>query len=97
LPCQKRKDATRALLHLHASSIELVIADIMMPKMKGRRFQEHVRRRRPDIKVLIVSGYEEMDLKRRDLLDARSAFLQKPFDLDVLAAKVRGLLNTKSA
>jgi signal transduction histidine kinase len=79
----------------YASSIKLVIADIMMPKMKGRHFQEHVRRRRPDIKVLIVSGYEEMDLKRQDLLEPRSAFLQKPFDLDVLVAKVRKLLNTK--
>ena len=63
----------------HASSIALVIADIMMPKMKGKQFQEHIRRQRPDIKVLIVSGYEETDLKRRDLLDPRSAFLEKPF------------------
>jgi DNA-binding response OmpR family regulator len=81
----------------HASSIKLVIADIMMPKMNGRQFQEQVRRRRPDSKVLIVSGYEEMDLQRRDLLDPRNAFLQKPFDLDVLLAKVRGLLNLDSS
>jgi CheY-like chemotaxis protein len=82
-----------SVFEAHISSIELVIADIMMPKMKGREFQEHVRRLCPDIKVLIVSGYEEMDLKRRDLLDPRSAFLQKPFDLDVLVAKVCGLLS----
>jgi two-component system cell cycle sensor histidine kinase/response regulator CckA len=85
-----------SVFEAYTSSIDLVIADIMMPRMKGRQFQEHVRRQRPDIKVLIVSGYEEMDLKRRDLLDSRSAFLQKPFDLDVLIAKVRRLLNTKS-
>lgn len=81
------------IFEAHASSIALVIADIMMPKMKGRHFQEHVRRQRADIKVLVVSGYQEMDLKRRDLLDARSAFLQKPFDLDVFAAKVRELIS----
>jgi len=80
----------------HAASIALVIADIMMPKMKGRQFQEHVQRRRADIKVLIISGYQEMDLKRRDLLDARSAFLQKPFDLDVLTTKVQELLSQAS-
>jgi DNA-binding response OmpR family regulator len=85
-----------SIFEAHASSIALVIADIMMPKMKGRQFQEQVRRQRPDSKVLIVSGYEEMDLKRRNLLDPRSAFLQKPFDLDVLVAKVRGLLNLDS-
>ena len=82
-----------SIFEAHASSIALVIADIVMPKMKGRQFQEQVRRQRPDSKVLIISGYEEMDLKRRNLLDPSSAFLQKPFDLDVLVAKVRGLLN----
>ena len=85
-----------SLFEAHASSIALVIADIMMPKMKGRQFQEQVRRQRADIKVLIVSGYQEMDLQRRDLLDGRSAFLQKPFDLDVLLAKVCELLDQES-
>ncbi|GCE30407.1 hypothetical protein KDA_58910 [Dictyobacter alpinus] len=82
-----------AIFDEHASSISLVIADIMMPKMKGRQFQEYVRRKRADTKVLIISGYQEMDLKRRELLDTRSAFLQKPFDLDVLVAKVRELID----
>lgn len=81
-----------SLFEAHGPSIALVIADIMMPKMKGRQFQEQVCRLRADIKVLVVSGYQEMDLKRRDLLEARSTFLQKPFDLDVLVAKVHELL-----
>ena len=94
-------ESTRAVgqgLHLfeqHASSIALVIADIMMPRMKGRQFQEHVRRKRADTKVLVMSGYQEMDLKRRNLLDPGSAFLQKPFDLDVFAAKVHELIGLK--
>lgn len=82
-----------SVFEANASSIALVIADVMMPRMKGRQFQEHVRRYRPGIKVLIVSGYQEVDLKRRDLLDAGSAFLQKPFDLDMLIGKVRELLD----
>jgi DNA-binding response OmpR family regulator len=81
-----------SLFEAHGTSIALVIADIMMPKMQGRQFQEQVRRLRADIKVLVVSGYQEMDLKRRDLLETSSAFLQKPFELDVLVAKVRELL-----
>ncbi|HEY7415708.1 MAG TPA: response regulator [Ktedonobacteraceae bacterium] len=81
------------LFEAHTTSIALVIADIMMPKMKGRQFQDQVRKLRTDIKVLVISGYQEMDLKRRDLLEARSTFLQKPFDLDVLVAKVHELLN----
>lgn len=76
----------------HASAIALVIADIMMPKMRGRAFQEYVHQQQAAMKILVMSGYQEMDLKRRNLLDARSTFLQKPFDLDVFAAKVRELL-----
>jgi signal transduction histidine kinase len=86
-----------SLFEAHAFSIALVIADIMMPKMKGRQFQEQVRRLRADIKVLVVSGYQEMDLQRRDLLEARSAFLQKPFALDELVSKVHELLNLRSS
>ncbi|HEU5200832.1 MAG TPA: response regulator, partial [Ktedonobacterales bacterium] len=80
------------LFEEHASSIGLVIADIMMPKMQGRAFQEQVRQQRAGLKVLVMSGYQEMDLKRRNLLDPDSVFLQKPFDLDVFAATIRKLL-----
>jgi len=66
-----------------------------MPRMQGRQFQEYVRRQRADTKVLVMSGYQEMDLKRRNLLDPGSAFLQKPFDLDMFAAKVRELIGLK--
>ena len=80
------------LFERHAPSIALVIADILMPKMQGRAFQEQVRQRQADMKVLVMSGYPEMDLQRHNLLDPHSAFLQKPFDLEVFTAKVRKLL-----
>lgn len=82
------------LFRKHSSSIALVITDIMMPKMKGREFQEDIRQDNPRVKVLVVSGYQEMDLKRRQLLDPHSAFLPKPFALDNLALKVRELLES---
>jgi CheY-like chemotaxis protein len=82
-------------LHLfeqHLPSITLVVADIMMPKMQGRDFQEYVRKQRAGAKVLVMSGYQETELKRRNLLNPRSMFLQKPFDLGVFLATVRQLL-----
>jgi signal transduction histidine kinase len=85
-------EAGTRLFDQHAASIALVIADIMMPKMQGRTFQEYVHNQQAGTKVLVMSGYQEVDLKRRNLLDPRSAFLQKPFDLDVFAAIVRRLL-----
>jgi signal transduction histidine kinase/ActR/RegA family two-component response regulator len=85
------------LFDQHADSIALVIADIMMPKMQGKGFQEQVRGKRTDMRMLVMSGYQEMELKHRDLLDPRSAVLQKPFDLDVFLATVRQLLGKTDA
>jgi two-component system cell cycle sensor histidine kinase/response regulator CckA len=81
------------LFEQHADSIALVIADVMLPKMQGRTFEEQVRRQRENVKVLVMSGYHEMDLRRRQLMDPNSAFLQKPFDLDVFASRVREFLD----
>ena len=80
----------------HASSIALVIADIMMPKMQGREFQAYVHQQQAAVKMLVMSGSQEMDIQRRNLLDTRSAFIQKSFDLDVFAAKVRELLSQEA-
>lgn len=85
-------EAGMRMFEQHASSIALVIADIMMPKMQGRDFQEYVHKQQTGTKVLVMSGYQEMDLKRRNLLDPNSKFLQKPFDLDAFVTTVRQLL-----
>jgi FixJ family two-component response regulator len=66
----------------------------MMPKMKGKEFQEHIRRQRSTTKVLVISGYQQMDLQRRNLLDPASAFLQKPFGIDELATKVSEIIQS---
>ncbi len=80
----------------HHASVALVIADIMMPKMKGREFQEHIRKQRGTTKVLVISGYQEMDLQRRNLLDPASAFLQKPFGIDELIIKVSEIIRSST-
>lgn len=82
------------LFEQHASSIALVIADIMMPKMKGISFQDYVCQQRANVKMLVMSGYQEMELKRRNLLHPNSVFLQKPFDLDAFTSAIQGLLRT---
>lgn len=86
-------DTGARMFEQHSSSIALVIADVMMPKMQGKDFQEFVHRQRGDVKMLVMSGYQEPELQHRNLLDRRSIFLQKPFDLDVFVATVRQLLS----
>ncbi|GCE22992.1 hybrid sensor histidine kinase/response regulator [Dictyobacter kobayashii] len=81
------------LFQEHIATIRLVIADIMMPKMQGKEFQQQIRRRQPETKVLVMSGYQQIQLQQKDLLDPNSDFLQKPFDLDILLEKVHTLIN----
>lgn len=80
------------LFEQHAPSIGLVITDIMMPNMRNTSVQDYVRQRQEDMKILVMSGYQEIELKHRNLLDPKSVFLQKPFDLDQFIATVRRLL-----
>ena len=62
--------------------------------MSGRSLAEQLGRLRPNLKVLFVSGYMDDAIIRHGLMMASTAFLQKPFSPDVLAQKVREVLDT---
>ena len=70
----------------HPGLIHLLITDIMMPGMSGRKMAECLTGRRPGMKVLYVSGYGDTKAEN----DAH--FLQKPFSTEELATKIRELL-----
>jgi DNA-binding NarL/FixJ family response regulator len=53
--------------------------------------------RRPDIAVLLLSGYTEDSAARRDAASGAKPFLQKPFTADTLAEKVREVLDGRTA
>ena len=76
--------------------IHLVVSDMMMPVMDGRRLAERIRAKRPGTRVLLLSGYTEVT-DPRGLPIADAAFLQKPFSTETLAHKVRELLDAGDA
>jgi two-component system, cell cycle sensor histidine kinase and response regulator CckA len=80
------------LFQQNRSSIALVVADVVTPKMRGKELHEHVRKINPITRFLFVSGYEASQLSQNFVLETGINFLQKPFDLDELAAKVREML-----
>lgn len=86
LACSCSDHALQAA-ELHAGGIDLLITDIVMPGMNGRQMADLLLSRRPDMRVLYVSGYGNP-------LDASSqgAFLQKPFSHEQFAIKVREVL-----
>jgi CheY-like chemotaxis protein len=76
---------------------DLVIADVVMPGMGGKRLAEEVDRRWPGTPVLFTSGYTGVDAVHRGLLDEGREFMQKPLESDTLAERVRVILDARKA
>jgi signal transduction histidine kinase/ActR/RegA family two-component response regulator len=72
--------------------IDLVLSDVVMPRLGGRELVERCLALFPGCRALLMSGYTDDELVRRDVLDSRAAFLAKPFTPDALVAKVREVL-----
>jgi two-component system cell cycle sensor histidine kinase/response regulator CckA len=78
----------------HQGEVDLVVSDVVMPEMDGPTLFEKLRRQRPDLKVIFISGYAE-DAFRQHLAENEDfMFLQKPFDLKELAAAVKAALQS---
>ena len=75
--------------------IHALVTDIVLPKIRGPELAERVKRIRPDVKILYMSGYLEHDKKAGEFLEA-GAFLQKPYTRDALIAKVDEILHRRS-
>ena len=71
----------------------LLISDIVMPGMNGRVLSDQLRLSYPLLKVLYVSGYTDDALVRHSPLPIGTHFLQKPFALATLAAKIRDIVD----
>ena len=74
-------------------SIALLVTDVVMPKMSGRELAFQLAPKRPEMKVLYMSGHHRDAIRHHGVLNDGEAFLQKPFRLPDLAAKVRAALD----
>ena len=86
-----------SLCERYDGTIPLLVTDIVMPGMGGPELAAAVRKHRPETKVLFISGYSERAFSSHGILDADAGFLQKPFMPEVLAQKVREILDGTAA
>lgn len=78
----------------YEKQIHLLVTDMVMPRMSGREVAERLSASRPEMKVLYMSGYADVII-RRGGLPAGAQLLQKPFTMDVLGRAVRGMLDVE--
>jgi PAS domain S-box-containing protein len=77
------------------AGLDLLVTDVVMPGVDGRAVADELRRRRPDLRVLYVSGYTEDAVVARGVLGTGLAFLAKPFTPSALVARVRAVLDAR--
>ena len=76
-----------------APAIDLAIVDVIMPGMDGKQLVEELKRTRPDLNVLFISGYTDDRLSERGITSQEVDFLSKPFTVNELTAKVSAILD----
>jgi two-component system cell cycle sensor histidine kinase/response regulator CckA len=77
--------------------IEMVLLDVVMPRVGGREVYEILRAQKPALKFLFMSGYSVGALHERFILDAGLEFVHKPFDPLTLARRVREVLDKQDS
>jgi PAS domain S-box-containing protein len=82
-----------AIASSRATSIDLLLTDVIMPKMQGPTVATEVKKVRPDIKVVFMSGHAQPVLQAEEVLGTDFLLLEKPFDRATLLEGVRRVLD----
>ncbi|MCP4692753.1 MAG: response regulator [Desulfobacterales bacterium] len=94
LTASNGEEAIRVCRQQHPEVIDILVTDVVMPgELNGAELAEHVMSSHPEIKVLYMSGHTNDAIAHYGVLDQGVAFLQKPFALDMVARKVREVLD----
>ena len=85
-------DDALAVSGAYQGVIDLLLTDVIMPGLNGRQLAERLLALRPGLRVLYMSGYTDDVVVQQVVLNADATYIQKPFDTDTLARKVRQAL-----
>jgi len=96
LEARNGEEALQLMQTNDAEPIQLLLTDVIMPRMGGRALAERLATMYPGLKVLFISGYNDQLTSQNSWLEQGKALLQKPFLPAVLARKVREVLDTSN-
>jgi DNA-binding NtrC family response regulator len=81
------------LASTYAGTIDLLLTDVVMPVMQGPAVAREVRKLRPDVKLLYMSGHALPVLEAERMLGTKFLLVEKPFDRKTLLKSVRRVLD----
>lgn len=87
-------EEAREICTKHSGPLDLLITDVLMPRVNGPALAEHARSVHPRIRVLFVSAYDRGLLMDRMNLGSEAPFLLKPFSPEELLQKVREVMGS---
>ena len=82
-----------SMMDQHEGPVHLLLTDVIMPDMNGKQLFERISQTYSDVKVLYMSGYTDNVIAHHGVIDPGVQFIQKPFSMKDLAAKVRETLD----
>jgi signal transduction histidine kinase/ActR/RegA family two-component response regulator len=88
------RDGADLFSRLH-DRISAVLLDLTMPRMDGHEVWRYIRRIRPDMKIIVSSGFDESEAMRQFSETSGLEFIQKPYTATALVRKIRGALDTR--
>ena len=77
----------------HSSPIHLLLSDVVLPDVSATALADSLKRRRPEVRSLFMSGYTHEMVVQHGVVEGRASFLQKPFGALELAQAVRAVLD----
>ena len=80
------------LCETHPGEIDVLLTDVVMPKMNGNELRERLERIKPGLRTVLMSGYAADATTHREIVDRGQCFIQRPFTRDALASKIREAL-----
>jgi DNA-binding response OmpR family regulator len=82
------------IFNQHKDRLHLLILDVVMPKKNGKEVYDEIKKAKPDVKVVFVSGYSADIIHKKGIMEEGMEFISKPILPGDFLAKVRDVLDT---